>query len=81
MNLYDSDAGIVSDDRDFLGRAVIKMTDPSVQDCTSQVDHPDLNRVLTPRWHPIRGGFDENLPECGRILCCFTLAQYGASFK
>lgn len=83
INLFDSDTNLIgSDSRDFLGRAIIKMTDPCVQDLiAANADMSKLDIPLEPTWHPIRAGSDENLPETGKVLCSFTLAPIEARFS
>lgn len=81
LNVFDSDVGMVNDSRDFLGRAIIKMDDPCVQDLTNGGDMKKLDIPLAPTWHSVRAGSDEKLPECGKILCSFTLAPIDAKFR
>ena len=83
INLYDSDTSLIGvESRDFLGRAIIKMSDACVQDLTvSGADMSKLNIPLEPTWHPIRPGSDEKLPETGKILCSFTLAPIDVNFE
>jgi hypothetical protein len=58
------------------------MTDPCIQDFTApNADLSKLDKPSRPCWHPIRAGSDENLPECGKILCSFALAPINAQFK
>lgn len=40
-----------------------------------------LDIPLAPTWHSVRAGSDEKLPECGKILCSFTLAPIDAKFR
>jgi hypothetical protein len=72
---------LAGESRDFLARAIIRMDDKCVQDFTNGGDLNMLDYPLEPTWHPLRAGSDEMLPECGKILCSFTLAPIDAKFK
>ena len=64
--------------RDFLSRAVIPL------DCECVADYTSLTNVNQkppkPTWHSMRAGSDQSLPECGKVLCSFVLANQGVRF-
>ena len=72
LEVYDSDEGFFSDSADFLGRAVINLTDAS---CT---DVPDL--IPRPKWHDIKFGVDPSSPACGQILVSFCVVADDVTF-
>jgi len=64
FNVFDKDKGLFSDSADFLGRATIFLNNAYV----SQDDS-----IPVPRWHPIKYGVSETSPECGQVLCSFSV--------
>lgn len=54
-----------------------------MHDANTNLNDPDkdtdekanCNRVPKPKWHPIRMGFDENMPSTGEVLCSFVVAR------
>ena len=65
MDFMDADEGIFSSSADFLGRSTIFLKD--IEDLSRD------NRIPEPKWYPIKFGTDENSPNCGEILCSFSL--------
>jgi hypothetical protein len=65
MNIFDVDEGLISDSKDFLGRAVIFLKNASYG--------IDANTIPRPKWHEIRVGTNNTDPKCGEILCSFCI--------
>lgn len=65
MNIFDVDEGLISDSKDFLGRAVIFLKNASYG--------IDANTIPRPKWHEIRVGTNNTDPKCGEILCSFSI--------
>jgi hypothetical protein len=65
MNIFDVDEGLISDSKDFLGRAVIFLKNASYGF--------DPNTIPRPKWHEIRVGTNNTDPNCGEILCSFSI--------
>ena len=70
--MFDSDAGLISDSADFLGRAVINLEDTSYTE--------DTKVIPTPKWHDIKFGVEESAPACGAILVSFAIVADDATF-
>lgn len=68
LDVLDADEGMISTTADFLGRAVIYLT--QIQ---GLVD--DTDQIKTPVWYDIKFGTDANSPTCGQILASFSLLQ------
>jgi hypothetical protein len=86
MDVFDSDAGealggLMDGDDDFLARAIIHLKDASVADFRKQNDDKYLNTPPKPKWHKLRAGNQSTLPECGEILCSFSLVPPNHNFK
>ena len=41
----------------------------------------DNAKPLTPRWHPFKFGVGAEAPECGQVLCSFTILDGEYNFK
>lgn len=80
LNLYDEDQNmLVLKSRDFLSRAVIPLDDESVADYSGMTNVNQ--KPPRPTWHPLRSGSDPTLPEQGKVLCSFILADKGVRFS
>ena len=73
LEVFDSDAGLISDSADFLGRAVINLSDANTTE--------DLEAIPRPKWHDIKFGVEESAPACGAILVSFAIVEFDANFK
>ena len=73
LEVFDSDAGLISDSADFLGRAVINLTDTSYTE--------ETNVIPRPKWHDIKFGVEESAPACGSILVSFAIVADDATFE
>lgn len=72
LEVYDSDAGLISDSADFLGRAVINLKDANTS------SEPAV--IPRPKWHDIKFGVEESSPACGAILCSFVVVEEDVVF-
>lgn len=73
LEVYDSDAGLISDSADFLGRAVINIADAHT------TEDPEI--IPRPKWHDIKFGVEESAPACGQILVSFAVVPDDVVFK
>lgn len=73
FNLWDLDAGVINNSADYLGRAVIYLSEASTN-LEFGDDEARCNDVPKPKWHDIRIGFNDNTPPCGQILVSFIVA-------
>ena len=65
LNLYDKNFNILNlDGDDFLGRAVIKLSDASLVRSMYD-DQANCNQIPQPKWHNIKAGFGVSSPTCG----------------
>lgn len=53
LNIWDRDSGIIDNEDDFVGRAVIPISEAA---CSNN------HSIPTPKWHKIRTGFGDNEP-------------------
>lgn len=72
LEVFDSDAGLISDSADFLGRAVINLRDAATS--------TEASMIPTPKWHDIKFGVEESSPACGAILCSFVVVEEDTPF-
>lgn len=72
LNIWDKDDGILDSEDDFMGRAVIPI---------SEAVHSTDDTIPTPKWHKIRMGFNRNEPSCGEILVSFSITSDQYEFK
>jgi len=71
LNIWDKDEGTFDSD-DFLGRAVINLTEASLtKDDT----------IPLPKWHKVVMGFTEKEQSIGEVLCSFALVEDDYNFK
>lgn len=71
LEIFDRDSGTFDSD-DFIGRAVIPMSEASI--CKGE-------EILEPKWHPIKLGFRPDEPAMGKILCSFFYIDPGLEFE
>lgn len=79
LDVYDADSGILDSSDDFLGRAVINLTDDSVVDLGSS--DPNLNTPPQPKWHPLKTSFQKDAPAKGYVLASFARVDCDTQFE
>lgn len=79
LDVFDKDSGIMDSEDDFLGRAVIKLTDESVHELSN--DDENLNTPPEPKWHPLKSSFHKDAPTRGYVLASFARVDCDAAFE
>ena len=72
LSLFDADVGLISNNSDYLGRAVIYLDEANVSPNDS---------IPIPKWHDIKFGVLPDSPVCGQILCSFAVVDSDYKFE
>jgi hypothetical protein len=80
FSIYDNDEDLLDMSDDFLGRAVINLSDINSDSSQLLADNSSANVPPDPKWYPIRPSFDKNVAKQGEICVAFNITQYDFKF-
>lgn len=67
LSVLDEDEGFLKTTSDYLGRAVVFLGEDSSYNTSPNNDIPK------PKWHKIKFGVHNDSPDCGELLCSFSV--------
>lgn len=80
FTVYDTDAGLLDASDDFLGRAVIHLSDINPDSSKLLAEKETANIPPNPKWYGFRSSFDKNVAKSGEICVSFNITMYDFKF-